>query len=227
MINYFTRNLGENPQWRQLTDETDFEEFPGHESQDMAASAPAPAHEDYDPDAVVPRNSPLLIPKKVSSRTSISPPPDIPLVQVSPPRRPGSGKTKRRPKVRPSQGDAVLIGIFDNGKHPDIATMAGQEALPSDSGDASSSRDTDSLMDESDFIADTDAVEATGVDEGPVRGSGNDSAQPGPAADLHTLAAGALEALALGHHKSPREDGRPSTRNTSEERGTEGQSGEQ
>lgn len=175
------------------------------------AAAPAPAHDVYDPDAVVPRNSPLLVPKKVSFRPSISPPPDIPLVQVSPPPSPGSRKTKRRPKVRPSQGDAVLIGIMDNGRHPDIATMAGQEALPSDSEEASSSPDTDSSMDESDIMADSEELGANGVDKGPAKAGEKAGGQPGSPADLQTLAGGALAALALGDHKSPSDDGRTTT----------------
>lgn len=174
------------------------------------AAAPASAHDVYDPDAVVPRNSPLLVPKKVTFRPSISPPPDIPLVQVSPPPSPGSRKTKRH-KVRPSQGDAVLIGIMDNGRHPDIATMAGQEALPSDSEEVSSSPDTDSSMDESEIMADSEELGANGVEKPPARGSGKGGAQPGSPSDLQSLAGGALAALALGDHKSPSEDGRTST----------------
>lgn len=176
------------------------------------AAVPASAHDVYDPDAVVPRNSPLLVPKKVTFRPSISPPPDIPLVQVSPSPSPDRRKTKqRRRKVRPSQGDAVLIGIMDNGRHPDIATMAGQEALPSDSEEVSSSPDTDSSMDDSEPMADSDELGADGVDKAPARGSEKGGAQPGSPADLQTLAGGALAALALGDHKSPSEDGRTST----------------
>ncbi|KAK2604448.1 hypothetical protein N8I77_007378 [Diaporthe amygdali] len=175
-------------------------------------AASASAHEVYDPEEVVPRNSPLLAPKKVTFRPSLSPPPDIPLVQVSPPPSPGSRKTKRRPKVRPSQGDAVLISIMDNGRHPDIATLAGQEALPSDSEEVSSSPDTDSSMDESEIMADRDDPGANGVEQ-QAQGRGNRKGDvlPGSPSDLQTLAGGALAALALGDHKSPSEDGRTST----------------
>lgn len=54
------------------------------------AAASNSAHKLYDPDAVVPQNSPLLVPKKVTFRPSPSPPLDIPLVQASPPPSPGS-----------------------------------------------------------------------------------------------------------------------------------------
>ncbi|KAG6354988.1 hypothetical protein INS49_004069 [Diaporthe citri] len=183
-------------------------------TEDMTtAAAPASAHNGYDPDAVVPRNSPLLVPKRRTFRRSISPPPDIPLVQVSPSKhstsksnpfkpyakefsqsweseipsrsrvyhdeerrarrtasyekleRPppshGSRKTKRRPGLRPSQGDAVLIGIMDNGRHPDIASMAGQEALPSDSEEVSSYSDSDDSRDMS--LPDTSRTLATSL----------------------------------------------------------------
>lgn len=172
----------------------------------MTTACASPAHDIYDPDAVIPQNSPLLVATKVNTRPTPSPPPDIPLVQVSPPPSPGSRKAKRRRKVRPSQGDAVLIGIMDNGRRPEIATKAGQEALPSDSEDISSSPDTDSSTDDEDVRSvtadlDADAAEIARPEE----------TSPGPSTELKMLADNALAALALGPTKPSSDDGRTPT----------------
>ncbi|RFU27002.1 hypothetical protein B7463_g9324, partial [Scytalidium lignicola] len=88
----------------------------------------------YDPDDVVPRDSPLLKPMIPKFSPSPSPPPAVPLPQVSPDSSPGSPNRKRsnRPKNRPSQSDAVLISFMDDGKRPEIARTAGNEPLASD-----------------------------------------------------------------------------------------------
>ncbi|KAL1857691.1 hypothetical protein Daus18300_010211 [Diaporthe australafricana] len=88
--------------------------------------------------------------------------------------------------------------------------MAGQEALPSDSEEVSSSPDTDSSMDESD-IMDADDIGTNEVGQAPGGGKGKGDVLPGSPSDLQSLAGGALAALALGDHKSPSEDGRTST----------------
>lgn len=113
----------------------------------VSTSAHVPASDVYDPDDVLPQNSPLLAATIVNLQPSPSPPP---FVQISPPSSPGAGrKTKRRYKVRPSQGDAVLVGIMDSGRRPDIANMAGERALPSDiSEETSSTPESDSSSDE-------------------------------------------------------------------------------
>lgn len=158
----------------------------------------------YDPDAVVPRNSPLLVPKKVNTRPSPSPEPDIPMVQVSPPLRYRNGKAKR-PKVRPSQGDAVLINIMGEGRDPDIARRAGLQALHSDSEEAESSPDTESCTDEAD---DRDAsVEREVRKERNAGADQRDEVSPAPSALANT----ALAALALGDRKSVSDDGRTPT----------------
>lgn len=172
----------------------------------MTTACASPAHDIYDPDAVIPRNSPLLVATKVNTRPTPSPPPDIPLVQVSPPPSPGSRKAKRRRKVRPSQGDAVLIGIMDNGRRPEIATKAGQEALPSDSEEMSSSPDTDSSTDEEDVRSVTADIDAS---VGDIRRNNATSSEP--SSDLKMLADNALAALALGDTKSVSDDGRTPT----------------
>lgn len=166
----------------------------------------SPAHDIYDPDAVIPRNSPLLVATKVNTVPTPSPPPDIPLVQVSSPPSPGSRKAKRRRKVRPSQGDAVLIGIMDNGRRPEIATKAGQEALPSDSEELSSSPDADSSTEDEDARSVTADFDA---DTGDARRKNETSR--GLSSDLKMLADNALAALALGDTKSVSDDGRTPT----------------
>ncbi len=86
----------------------------------------------YDPDEVLPRDSPLLQPHLLNLRLSSSPPPQVPLSQVSPPSSPSRSKSNHRQKVRPSQGDAVLISYMGGGRNPQLAATAGAEALPSD-----------------------------------------------------------------------------------------------
>ncbi|KAM4055399.1 C2H2 type zinc finger domain-containing protein [Hirsutella rhossiliensis] len=71
------------------------------------------AADTFDPDEVVPRDSPLMQALRPKLEPSPSPSPDIPLAQI-----------------RPSSGDAVLVSYLDNGRHPDIARAAGAQALP-------------------------------------------------------------------------------------------------
>lgn len=82
----------------------------------------------YDPDEVVPQNSPMLAPK-LKLQPSPSPPPFLPL-KISPPASRHRGHT--RPKTLPSQSDAVLVGFLGGHKHPEVAITAGAEPLPSD-----------------------------------------------------------------------------------------------
>ncbi|PHH84376.1 hypothetical protein CDD83_2033 [Cordyceps sp. RAO-2017] len=72
-----------------------------------------PAADTFDPDEVVPRDSPLMQALRPKLELSPSPTPDIPPAQI-----------------RPSSGDAVLVSYLDNGRHPDIARAAGAQALP-------------------------------------------------------------------------------------------------
>ncbi|PNY24192.1 Uncharacterized protein TCAP_05866 [Tolypocladium capitatum] len=71
------------------------------------------AADTFDPDEVVPRDSPLMQALRPKLELSPSPPPDIPPAQI-----------------RPSSGDAVLVSYLDNGRRPDIARAAGAQALP-------------------------------------------------------------------------------------------------
>ncbi len=98
---------------------------------------PAPSNEYLDPDDVGLRNSPPLKPLKVNLQPSPSPPPAVPLPQVSPDSSPGppDRKGSNRTKYRPSQGDAVLVSFMAGGKHSDIARDAGDKPLASDNED--------------------------------------------------------------------------------------------
>lgn len=96
-----------------------------------------PAHDfagaSYDPDHVGDRDSPLMKALHPNIRPSPSPPPDIPPAHVSLSPSPTDGPSKsNRHKIRPSSGDAVLVAYLDNGRRPDIAHVAGRQALPID-----------------------------------------------------------------------------------------------
>lgn len=155
----------------------------------MTTADTAPGQDMYDPDAVVPRNSPLLVPKKVNTRPSPSPEPDIPMVQV-----------------RPSQGDAVLISIMDEGRDPELAARAGIQPLASDSEYAESSPGTECCTDEADVRSPSEDLEmspkSNHVDHGR-----RDEVSPAPS----MLANTALAALALGDRTSVSDDGQTPT----------------
>ncbi|KAK3357322.1 hypothetical protein B0T25DRAFT_154658 [Lasiosphaeria hispida] len=87
----------------------------------------------YDPDDdVIPRNSPLMKP----TRPVLLPTPSTQFpalfTKVSPPSSPGAKQSNRRMKVRPSQGDGVLVRELDGNRRPEIALLAATEGLPSD-----------------------------------------------------------------------------------------------
>lgn len=167
----------------------------------MTTATATPAHDFFDPDAVIPRNSPVLVATKVNTRPSPSPEPYIPLVQVSPPSNFRSGKAKR-PKVRPSQGDAVLIGIMGDGRDPDIARDAGLRPLPSDEDDAASMGSDD----------DTDGPGnmSASPERQPISLGLKAEMPPSPPTELKMLADNALAALDL-NRKSVSDDGRTPT----------------
>lgn len=179
----------------------------------MTTFATSPGQDIYDPDAVVPQNSPLLVPQKVNTRPSPSPEPEIPLVQVSPPSRHRNGKAKRA-KVRPSQGDAVLIGIMGEGRDPEIATTAGLQALPSDSEEGSSSPGSESSTDDGDVMSDSTNLYVHAKEPRIVQIRQRGRGSPVPNASLANTA---LAALALGDHTSVSDDGKtPSTQEDAE-----------
>ncbi|KPM46201.1 hypothetical protein AK830_g290 [Neonectria ditissima] len=98
----------------------------------------------YDPDEVVPRDSPLMTPLRPRLAPTPSPPPDIPPAQVSlSPASLDDRDKSNRHKVRPNSGDAILVAYLDNGRDPEIARVAGRQLLAGeeDSPDHESSPD--------------------------------------------------------------------------------------
>ncbi|ODA80528.1 hypothetical protein RJ55_03487 [Drechmeria coniospora] len=140
---------------------------------------PFPPADTFDPDEVVPRDSPLMQALRPKLELSPSPPPDIPPAQI-----------------RPSSGDAVLVSYLDNGRHPDIARAAGDQTLPeldldeparisaSPKPDESPSR-RDAATEQHAFDPDmttstlrhlaTDALQAVSTDRPPHRAASNDA----------------------------------------------------
>ena len=126
----------------------------------------------YDPDEVVPQNSPLFKATAVALRQSPEPSPPIP----PPP---------KSNVVRPSLGDAVLVSFMDGGRRPDIATIAGTEVLAPDTSEESAhdnSKEEESDSEDGEQAADQE--DNTAWDSVP---SSTDA--------LKSLAAGALKGL--------------------------------
>ncbi|KAB5570520.1 hypothetical protein GE09DRAFT_1217952 [Coniochaeta sp. 2T2.1] len=98
--------------------------------------AHAPSSEFYDPDEVIPRGSPIMAPRQVILRPSLTPPPSI-LLSPRVSSLPGSRRKKSngRPMVRPNGGDRMLLEALDGGRNPDIHAIGAQETLPSDDTD--------------------------------------------------------------------------------------------
>ncbi|UNI19700.1 hypothetical protein JDV02_005870 [Purpureocillium takamizusanense] len=89
------------------------------------------ATDTFDPDEVVPRDSPLMQALRPKLELSPSPPPDIPPAQVSLSPPPiDDFFTSNRSKIRPDSGVAVLVSYLDNGRRPELARVAGAQALP-------------------------------------------------------------------------------------------------
>ncbi|KAI1457096.1 hypothetical protein F4805DRAFT_458047 [Annulohypoxylon moriforme] len=106
----------------------------------------------YDPDDVLPQNSPLMKAHRPKLEPSPSPP-AIPLPKVSLLPHNGRKSSNRRQKIRPSLGDAVLIHYLDGGKRPDIVAEAWSQPLSyhgdddDDNDDAHSKEDTEETVD--------------------------------------------------------------------------------
>ncbi|TVY68726.1 Metallothionein expression activator [Lachnellula suecica] len=106
--------------------------------QNQHAQVPPVADDGYyaDDDAGYP-HSPQLQQMTVNFEPSPTPPLAVPLPAVSPdstpPGSPNSDrKASHKPKVRPSQSDAVLIDFMGGGKYSETARKAGNEPLASD-----------------------------------------------------------------------------------------------
>ncbi|KAI1412886.1 hypothetical protein F5Y13DRAFT_38861 [Hypoxylon sp. FL1857] len=117
----------------------------------------------YDPDDVLPQNSPLMKAHRPKLEPSPSPP-AIPLPKVSFSPRSGRKLSNQRQKIRPSLGDAVLIHYLDGGKRPDIVAEAWSQPLTyNDDDDAQSKGDTEETIDGSGDEEDTRSHEMSPV----------------------------------------------------------------
>ncbi|KFA65412.1 hypothetical protein S40285_00427 [Stachybotrys chlorohalonatus IBT 40285] len=149
----------------------------------------------YDPDEdVLPRNSPLMKPMRPRLEPSSSPPPDIPLAQVSfSPLLPDDHSRSNRPKIRPITGEAVILDFLGNHSCSDVTRVAASEGLPFD-GDDDEHDDYDGGCVDNSSSAGSPRVEA--VSDYPCGRDVKGSSVPSAGPDLQHLAAGALQAYA-------------------------------
>ncbi|KAL2135432.1 hypothetical protein VTI74DRAFT_8534 [Chaetomium olivicolor] len=75
----------------------------------------------YDPDEVLPRNSPLLEPLRPTLQPSPSPASTLPSSPVSPPFSSSNKRPNRRSKARSSQGYAILVSYLDGHRRESAA----------------------------------------------------------------------------------------------------------
>jgi hypothetical protein len=185
--------------------------------------AQVPVSDVYDPDDVLPRNSPLLEPRQLTLQLSPSPAPTLSPSPVSP--SSGKKKSKRRRGPRPSQGDVILISHLDEYRRGTAAYAAdlnlewtSETEDPEDGDDADDAEDQGDPenLEDSGFLADSMSVrdaspEEQQVDgekdrEGSSRINGRETGTQGKALsasteedmgalDLKSLAAGALAAF--------------------------------
>ena len=189
----------------------------------MNATAPATsAHEPsasdiYDPDEVLLQNSPLMQPYRPKLIPSPSPPLDVHLPKVSDPSTCGRKSSNTRNKIRPSQGDAVLIHHLDNGRRPELADVARMQPLPrfqyrSDS--ECEEESSDESADEEDIRSHEMSPEslpprhvepATATASGPT----NATATTARSIDLKSLATTVLAAVTAASHSADPNDEDP------------------
>ncbi|OAA58509.1 Zinc finger, C2H2-type/integrase, DNA-binding protein [Niveomyces insectorum RCEF 264] len=113
--------------------------------------------DDYGPDEIAPRGSPILQARTLRLRISTSPPPAVPEVSSSPTlpsTQSGRRSSNRRRKVKPSRGDAVLIHFMGGGKNPDIAAAAGSFEFSDSDEDEDDDDDDDEANDSEDEVED-------------------------------------------------------------------------
>ncbi|KAI1479052.1 hypothetical protein F4774DRAFT_410446 [Daldinia eschscholtzii] len=123
---------------------------------DSAFAHDPSASDVYDPDDVLPQNSPLMKAHRPKLEPSPSPP-ALPIPKVSLSSTSGRISSNRRQKVRPSLGDAVLIHYLDGGKRPEIVAEAWSRPLAryDDDDDGQSKGDTEETVDVSGDEEDT------------------------------------------------------------------------
>ncbi|KAA8568506.1 hypothetical protein EYC84_007533 [Monilinia fructicola] len=83
----------------------------------------------FDPDDVVPRDSPIFKPMHIIYEPEPSPEANLP-PRISPEASPGERKGGKRSSNRAYQADVVLVSYMGGGKCPEIARNAGDRALP-------------------------------------------------------------------------------------------------
>lgn len=162
-----------------------------------------PASDLYDPDEVVPRNSPLPEPYRPTLQPSPSPVPTL-SSPVSPPPSPGKRRSNRR--IKAHRGDAVLIGHLDGHRRDFAAYAADIYPVTSETDDT----DAADLREDSDSPdhgspgglrnrggKDPDGLSRTGGEEPRMErmSPGSPEDEDIGAFDLKSLAAGALAAV--------------------------------
>lgn len=183
-----------------------------------ATSAHDPPTSDfYNPDEVYPQNSPLMKPHHPRLIPSPSPQPDVPHPKVSHSPSCGRKSSNRRRKIRPSQGDAVLIHYLDGGKRPDIATEALMRPLAryqdgfDDQSKSGSDVEEESTTDDSGDEEEIRSHEMSPESMPRPADSSNATAPTGTGAasrpiDLQSLATNALAAVTAASHPTNGDD---------------------
>ncbi|KAJ9154721.1 Krueppel-like factor 11 [Pleurostoma richardsiae] len=179
----------------------------------VAPNLAHPFSDFYDSDEVIPQNSPLLT-ARLNIRPSPTPPLVLPPHQASPPPSPGGRRPKhRKRRIKPSQGDAVLVSLMDSGRQPDIAITAGKEALPSVSSEDASTIDTSEGSGDEDEHIEIRSAQGGGAGAGEMINAMSEeppsSAAMGSFFALKSLAADALGKLGLQEKSPENEESRP------------------
>ncbi|KAJ4304319.1 hypothetical protein N0V88_001932 [Collariella sp. IMI 366227] len=160
----------------------------------------------YDPDEVLPRNSPLLEPRHPTLQPSPSPPCTLPSSPVSPSFSSDSKRPNRRGKARSSQGYAILFGHLDDHRresaaYVDIEPLTSETDEPEDPGlrEDSTSPSRDVLPDGQRIGGGKDREDLGGMFGGgsamTIMPSTSSPQEDVGAFDLKSLAAGALAAV--------------------------------
>lgn len=163
----------------------------------------------YDPDDVIP-HSPVLVATKVNTRPTE---PDAFMVQGLPFSL--RGEKAKQPKVLPTHGDAVLIGLMGEGRDPEVAAQAALNPLPGEE------EEEDATSPSSDGEYDDAEEISASLDQTPADYNQKPVLPPSPPSDLKMLANNALAASALAqldlNRKSVSSDGGTPTRTTATE----------
>lgn len=105
------------------------------------------------------RNSPQLEPLRPTLQPSPSPPPPVPSPTVSSPANTGDkrgGKGLKARPMKPSRGDAILIGYLGGHRQNEVADFASMQGLPSEP----------ESVEDTDLIDDSESVDSSTVSQG-------------------------------------------------------------